>query len=337
MRVNISVCIPTYNQSAYLERSIRSAFNQTIQPNEIIVCDDCSTDNTKSILEHLKSEIPILKIFYQPINVGISKNVDKCLKLATGEFISRLDSDDLIYPDYLEKMSSLLVKFPEAGYGHVAIQEIDEHDKETNLRNLFRTATYQDADEALKAAVKGYRVAANIVMFRRSALEKVGFISSKINFAEDWRLSIEIAAAGFGNVYLNEVLAAYRVWADSGNVRQHRKLAEIKGINSVFTEALAPAYQDKGWNRQELEAQKSEFAAVQADCLGWDNYKPSEKEEIVSALLALSSSTKVKIMIWIYRNGFGTVISIFTTIKHALKSLIKKLIVSVKPKHQTAV
>ena len=335
--LGISVCIPTYNQGAYLERSIRSAFNQTVKPLEIIVCDDCSTDDTKVLLEKLAIEIPSLKVFTQPVNVGISKNVDACLKMASGEFILRLDSDDLVYPDYLQKVSTLLKRFPDAGYGHVAIQEIDEHDQETNLRNLFRTTTYQDPEEALKAAVKGYRVAANIVMFRRSALEKVGFISSEINFAEDWRLSIDLAAAGFGNVYLNEVLAAYRVWADSGNVRQHRKLAEIKGINSVFTEALAPAYQNKGWNTQELETQKSQFAAVQADCLGWENYKPSEKEEIVAALLALSTSGKVKTMIWIYRNGFGSVVSIFSTLKHSLKSLIKKLILSVKPKHQTAV
>jgi glycosyltransferase involved in cell wall biosynthesis len=327
MMVNISVCIPTYNQSSYLERSIRSAFHQTNQPGEIIVCDDCSTDNTRTILENLKLEIPILKVFYQPVNVGISKNVDKCLRLATGEFILRLDSDDLVYPDYLEKLSTLLVKFPEAGYGHVAIQEIDQNDKETNLRNLFRTSIYQDADESLKAAVKGYRVAANIVMFRRSALEKVGFITSKINFAEDWRLSIDIAAAGFGNVYLNEVLAAYRVWADSGNVRQHRKLAEIKGINSVFTEALSPAYKNRGWNQQELEIQKADFAAVQADCLGWDNYTPGEKKEIVAALLTLSSSGKVRRMIWIYRNGFGTVMSLISLAKNTLKALIKKLIV----------
>jgi glycosyltransferase involved in cell wall biosynthesis len=68
---NVSICIPTYNQSAYLERAIRSAYNQTYKPKEIIVCDDCSTDETRFVLERLTSEISILTVFYQPINLGI--------------------------------------------------------------------------------------------------------------------------------------------------------------------------------------------------------------------------------------------------------------------------
>ena len=195
---------------------------------EIIVCDDCSTDETKIVLERLIRQIPILRVFHQPVNVGISKNVDACLRMATGELILRLDSDDKVFPDYLEKVSELMNKFPEAGYGHVAIQEIDQHDQRMRVRRLFRKAVFSTADEALKAATKGYRVAANIVMFRKTALEKVGYISSDVNFAEDYLLSVKIAAAGFGNVYLDEVLAAYRVWTDVAKVRQRRKLEEIK-------------------------------------------------------------------------------------------------------------
>lgn len=334
--LTISVCIPTYNQSAYLEKAIRSAFNQTHQPMEIIVCDDCSTDDTRLVLERMVLEIPVLKVFHQPVNVGISKNVDACLRMAKGEFVLRLDSDDLIFPEYLEKVSGLLLNFPEAGYGHVAIQEVDQYDRENKIRQLFRTAVYQNADEALKAAVKGYRVAANIVLFRRSALEKADYIQSEVNFAEDWRLSVNIAAAGYGNVYLNEVLAAYRVWEDVGNVRQHRKLAEIKGINEVFKKSLEPAYLGKGWNPEELELQKADLAAAQSDCLSWDNYSSAEKEEIVVALLQLSSSKKVSTMIWLHRNGFGTILSLYSKAKDALRTFAKKLILSLKSKPQIA-
>jgi glycosyltransferase involved in cell wall biosynthesis len=334
--LNISICIPTYNQSAYLEHAVKSAFEQTLKPLEIIVFDDCSTDDTKLVLERLKLQIPILKVVYQPVNLGMAKNADACLRMGSGEFIVKLDSDDLLYPEYIEKVSSLIQKHPEAGYGHVAIQEIDQHHKNTKIRRLFRSYVYQDSFEALKAAAKGYKVAANIIMFRKTALEKVGYITAKVNFAEDWLLSIELAAAGYGNVYLNEILAAYRVWDDIGRTRQHRKLAEIKGIKGVFTQALEPAYAKKGWNLQDLDEQKSAFAAAQADCLGWDSYSLEQKQEITAALLQLSSSKKAKTMIWVYSNGFGILFSSYLKAKYSMKVLAKKLIAGVKSNSQTA-
>jgi glycosyltransferase involved in cell wall biosynthesis len=334
--LNISICIPTYNQSAYLELAVKSAFNQTLKPMEIIVSDDCSTDDTKLVLERLKLEIPILKVLYQPVNLGMSKNTDVCLRTGSGEFILKLDSDDQIYPTYIEKVSAAMLNHPEAGYGHVAIQEIDQDDKKTRIRRLFRGSIYHDSIKALKAGAKGYQVSANIIMFRKAALEKVGYITAKVNFAEDWLLSIEIAAAGYGNVYVDEVLAAYRVWEDTGKTRQHRKLAEIKGINGVFSQAIEPAYLTMGWNIRDLDKQRSNFAAAQADSLGWDIYTLPQKLEIKEALLQLSASNKAKTMIWIYSNGFGFLFSVYSKAKSSMKSFAKKLFAKVKFNSQTA-
>lgn len=325
--INISVCIPTYNQCAYLERSIRSAYNQTLKPMEIIVCDDSSTDETKLVLERLAAEISILKVYYQPVNAGISKNVDTCLRMATGEFILRLDSDDIVFPEYLEKVSSKLMEFPDAGYAHVAIQEVDQNDNKNRIRQLFRKPGYFDADEALRAASKGYRVAANILTFRKSALEKVGYITTTVDFAEDYLLSVNIAAAGFGNVYLDQVLAAYRVWTDVAKVRQRRKLAEIKGIHGVFKDGLEPAYRQRGWKLKELEDRRSDLAADQANCLGWEVYNPAEKQELQAELLTLSSSNKVKALIWFYSNGLGGIVSLFSKLAAVPKTLAKKIII----------
>jgi glycosyltransferase involved in cell wall biosynthesis len=327
--LSVSVCIPTYNQCSYVEASILSAFNQTLKPTEIIVCDDCSTDGTKLVLERLSAEIPMLKVFHQPVNAGISKNVDTCLRMATGELIVRLDSDDKIFPEYLEKVSALMTKYPDAGYGHVAIQEIDQYDHSMRVRRLFRNSVFVNSEEALKAATRGYRVAANIIMFRRSALEKVGYITTKVNFAEDYYLSVKIADANYGNVYLDEILAAYRVWTDVGKVRQRRKLDEIKGIYGVFEDALEPAFKDREWNTGDLKERRSDVASAQADCLGWNVYSASEKKEIADLLLQLSSSKKVKAMIWLYGNGFGNVVSLYSKAIGIPKSLAKKVFIGI--------
>lgn len=326
--MNVSVCIPTYNQSQYLVQAVRSALNQTVVPAEIIVSDDCSTDDTAAVLEELVQEIPILKVIRKAKNLGISQNTDECLRQATGDFVVRLDSDDLLGPSYLEKLSALLVNYPEAAYAHAAIQEIDQRGNFLKQRVLARQSGFQASNEALLAAKKGYRVAANIVMFRRSALEAVNYSTGRPNYVEDFHLSASLAAAGYGNVYLNEVIAFYRVWTDAGKARQRRKLLEINGLHRVFEEVLAPAYAERKWDLAQLGKQRTVFACTQADCLGWDVYTAQEVAELTEALQQLSPSRQVKLFTWIYSKGFGFIPNAYAKSILILKSLVKNAIIS---------
>lgn len=322
--MKVSVCIPTYNQAQYLALAVRSAYNQTVAPSEIIIQDDCSTDNTAEILQELAKEIAVLKIIRQPKNVGISKNTDECLRRATGEFIVRLDSDDLLTPSYIEKLSALLVSHPEAAYAHGAIQEIDQHGSYLRQRLLIRPSGFQKSEDALLASKKGYRVAANIIMFRRAALEAVNYNTGRPNSAEDFHLSAALAAAGFGNIYLDEILAFYRVWSDAGKMRQRRKMLEIDGVRKVFEEVLEPAYQKRGWNTTQLYKERANFAGALSDCLGSDVYTAQEKSELAEALNQLSSSKRAQLFAWAHMNGFGVVLSSYSDFITSLKSTFKK-------------
>ena len=78
--------------------------------------------------------------------------------------------------------------------------------------------------------MKGYRVAANIVMFKKDALVTVGYLTGRPEYVEDYHLSVALASAGYGNVYTDEVISYYRVWTDAGKARLKRKLAEIVGL-----------------------------------------------------------------------------------------------------------
>lgn len=324
--IKVSVCIPTYNQALYLEKAIRSAAMQTWAPHEIIVSDDASTDETPELLVRLAQEIPALKIMRQPQNLGISLNVDRCLRAASGDFIVRLDSDDMLLPAYIERLASFIGTFPKAGYAHASVLEVDQYDRPVRARQLIRKSGYQSDVESLKAAISGYRVAANIIMFRREALEKAGYIKSNADFAEDYHLCASIAAQGYGNYYLDEILSNYRVWMDSGKVRQRRKLAEIKGLRQVFAEVLEPAYTGNERMLNLIKNQRSRVASIHADCLGWTEYTASEKEELSRAIDQLSSSYKVKAVKWLYLNGYGQVWSKAISLLNFPKQLLKLLI-----------
>ena len=324
--MNVSVCIPTYNQSAFIENAIKSAYNQTVMPFEIIIFDDCSTDDTMIVLNKLATQIPSLKIFKQKINVGISMNVDACLRAASGELIIRLDSDDCLSPFYIEKLTQELKNNPHAGYAHAAVQEIDQNGNFLKKRILARKSGYQNDSDALIAMTSGFRVAANILMFKKEALEKVGFIVSKTNFAEDYYLIASLAVAGYGNVYLNEVLSYYRVWIDVKQIRKRRKLDEIIGYRKLFEEVLEPAYLKKNWNKSILIRRKTLFACNHADCLASNVFTNEEKIKLKKELYKLSIATRTKIIIWLYLNGFGNSLIFFKKLKFFIKTLIKSII-----------
>ena len=328
--MKISICIPTFNQSKYLILAINSAINQSIQPYEIIVSDDCSTDETPNVLSSLSKIITNLKIIRNEQNLGISGNTDKCLRQATGDYIIRLDSDDYLSPLFSEKLIKMLLLHPLAGYAHAAVQEIDQDGNFVRKRLLVRNSGFQVSTEALESAVKGYRVAANIIMFRRSALVDVGFITGRPNYVEDYHLSASLAASGYGNVYLNEILSYYRKWVDEAKVRQRRKLLEIIGLSKVFNEVLEPAFKERQWDISRIARSRKALACSQADCLAWEVYTMREKYEIIQALSILSSSSKAKYYAWLYLNGFGKIIGLYNNFLNTPKSIIKNVIFRIK-------
>jgi hypothetical protein len=105
-----SVIIPAHNSDATIRQTLDSALDQTVVPDEILVMDDGSADQTASILESYGSRITS---FWQP-NGGVVSARNALCKLAKGEFIAFLDSDDLWHPKYLEMQLRLFEQFPSA-------------------------------------------------------------------------------------------------------------------------------------------------------------------------------------------------------------------------------
>lgn len=111
----VSVIIPTFNREHFLSEAIQSVIAQTYRPIECIVVDDGSTDETKTLVETLNLSTPesfILKYIYQS-NSGSQVARNTGTHASTGEFIQYLDSDDLLYPEKLEKQVEYLKTHPE--------------------------------------------------------------------------------------------------------------------------------------------------------------------------------------------------------------------------------
>ena len=308
--------------------AIKSVLSQTISIHEIIVSNDCSTDNTQSVLEVLGKEIPNLNCIHQIVNLGVSRNAKACMEMAKGDFIIRLDSDDILKPDYAEQLANQLILHPLAGYSHAAVQQIDQFGNFKKIRSLARLSGYQDSNMALKDAAKGFKVAANIIMYKTEALRAVNFSPSPINFAEDYYLITSLSSAGFGNVYLDKVLSEYRVWEDRGKTRSKRKHIEISGLNAVIADVLEPAYKIRNWSFKPIAQMRQSLAFQHSDCLAWNIYSESEKKELKKVILELSASRKIKVISFLYQKGFGFIIDSYKYLISSLKTALKGLYAS---------
>ena len=111
----ISVVIPLYNKAAEIERTLRSVLEQSVQPREVIVVDDGSTDGSAEIVERIAS--PIVRLVRQT-NAGVSAARNRAIEMAAGCWIAFLDGDDWWQKDYLANMAWLIKRYPDCGaYG----------------------------------------------------------------------------------------------------------------------------------------------------------------------------------------------------------------------------
>ena len=102
----VSICIPVYNGSAYLDTCIESAIKQTYSDFEIIIVDDQSTDNSLSVIKKWQEKYDKIRLYINEKNQGLTGNWNTCMNHASGEWIKFLFQDDYLKEDCLEKSRS---------------------------------------------------------------------------------------------------------------------------------------------------------------------------------------------------------------------------------------
>lgn len=101
LETKISVIIPVYNKGKYLARCLDSVLKQTYTNFEIVAIDDCSTDNSLEILKEYEKKDPRIKLLINKENLGVCLSSNKCIDFAKGQYIARLDADDIMPPTRL--------------------------------------------------------------------------------------------------------------------------------------------------------------------------------------------------------------------------------------------
>ena len=221
----ISVCIPTCNRVHLLASAIASVLDQTYTDFELIVCDDGSTDSTALLMsEFVAGDRPIRYIRHRQ-HIGKSNNMRSGFAAARGEYFIKFDDDDRLSAQFLERTSAILDKDASIDFvstDHWVIDlknNIDENQTKLNSQRWGRTELSAGIIEDLLATVfirQSLQIGATL--FRRSALEDVGFLRPNWQNCEDNDLFVRLAIAGKKCYYLPELLMEYRLHAQQQGV-----------------------------------------------------------------------------------------------------------------------
>lgn len=139
----VSVCIPTYNHAHFIGQAIESVLVQTYADFELVVVDNCSTDNTRELVSTFSAIDQRIRYVCNERNVGPQENLNRCLAEAAGEYVKILCADDFIAPTCLEKSIQLLNDHPRVTLVSSARQIVDEQ------LNPLRVAAFAVKDQLL--------------------------------------------------------------------------------------------------------------------------------------------------------------------------------------------
>ncbi len=322
----VAVCIPTFNQAKYLPIAVRSVFSQTRIPDEVWISDDCSTDETPAVARELIEQFPSIKYIRQERNLGMGGNPNWLMRQPQSDFVAKLDSDDYYEPKYIERLMQVLIRYPSAGYAHASVWQVDDVGTRVRSRQLRRDAEYISAEDSLRMLKNGYKVSANIILFRRESLEDVGFWKADMAFGDDYDLAVRLADAGWGNVYIPDFLANYRVWSDAANYRAGRRISEINGMRRVFEESLIPAYSRRNWSLSPLMTIRRRMAAAYVSGMNKVTYSTDAGLATRNELINLGDGWRLRCNFLLVRMGIGYVLVFKSMALLRIQDFFKKIV-----------
>ncbi len=246
----VSICIPTYNGAQYIEKCIESCLAQTYSNIEIIICDDCSTDDTLILIKSLSQKDNRIKYYKNATNLGLVGNWNATLGHASGEYIKWVFQDDWMEPNAIEEF----ITVAEKGYDFViskrnfilnASATEEEKDyyqhKVKKLENHFpnnKEGHYFSAKEI--AGFTTDYIALNfigepsLIFFKKSIIAKVGLYDELFQQICDLEYNVRLASE-VGVYVINKPLCHFAIHANSTtNSNISQKYFQLRFIEQAY-------------------------------------------------------------------------------------------------------
>lgn len=221
----VSIITPMYNSSKFVEDTILSVISQTYQNWELLITDDCSTDNSIEIVNRYIKNDSRIKLFRTDFNMGVAYARNLSISKANGKFIAFLDSDDFWAPTKLEKqlifMKSNKYAFTMTGYTVV-------NEASNPLKTIIRVPDYIDYNGYLKNTIIGCLT----VIINKEVIGE--FQMPIIKSSQDMALWLKLMKRGYKVYGLNESLAFYRLVSNSNTSVKWKAAKDVWRVYRQF-------------------------------------------------------------------------------------------------------
>lgn len=234
----ITVLMPVYNSEKYLREAIDSILNQTFNDFELLIINDASTDNSKNIILSYKDQR--IRYYENNKNLGVAKTLNRGLRLACGDYIARMDADDISVPFRLKRQIDFMDRNPEIVVCGGWVRAF----KETDSAVWCTPADYETIKSTMlfHSAIYHPTVMTRAKVLKRHEL----FYSSTFDGSEDYEFWVRIADH-FKIVNLQEVLLRHRIHSNhrDNSVRDGNSLKQSDIVRHMQLKRLSIAPTEK--------------------------------------------------------------------------------------------
>ena len=194
-RARVSVIIPCYNYGHFLPFSVHSAVNQVGCIPEVIIVDDASTDGSLEVAHRLERESANVIVIENPENQGHVQTFNNGLKVATGEFIVRLDADDLLTPACLSRSTALFDNYRSVGLVYGRPRHFSSPTPPSPVSTDPKWTVWRGDDWVRERCARGVNcITTPEAMVRSSVFHSIGALSTKLRYAQDMEIWLRVAA-----------------------------------------------------------------------------------------------------------------------------------------------
>ncbi len=216
MSIHVSIITPLYNSASFIASTINSVIAQTAISWEIIIVDDCSSDNSIEVIQPFIDRDTRIKFIKLEENSGAAVARNTAIEAATGRFIAFLDSDDLWHPEKLEKQIQFMLD-KDVAFSFSAYEKIDERGVPFDIVSVPEKISYK---QLLKTNVIGCLTA----MYDVAKLGKVYMpVNTKREDFATWLAILKKVDYAYG---MPDVLAQYRVYASQSSAKKTKMAKE---------------------------------------------------------------------------------------------------------------
>lgn len=223
LKPKVSVLICVCNGEKFIGQALESIYNQTYQDFEVVIVDDGSTDRTADILLDMKDSRTF--IYRNSENKGLTKSLNIGLKLCRGEYVARMDADDISYPQRFEKQVRFLDENPNGIALGCWCNRIDSNGQ---IHGAYDGQPIKPEDIKRQLLI-GNCIAHPTAMVRRASLVEAGGYNERYAYAQDHDLWLRLSEVG--RIYnLDEYLVGLRFWPENITATKGKQQLEYSGL-----------------------------------------------------------------------------------------------------------